>query len=138
MPGQGAAIGGVAAAAVIADDADLRVTGDQEAGFHCQPSAAADGAAAQLHIGGLLRLFECDQQPAADFIGVLQDLHPWCQRPPLLRAAVAAERATGQDQPVVADVLVVEHDRARLQVDVADFLQQDLHVGGPAHHLPQR
>jgi hypothetical protein len=92
--------------------------------------------AAAHRIGRLLRLFQGHQQSPPDLIGMLEDLHRRRHGPPLLPAEVGAAGAGGQQEMVVAIALVVEHHLPGLWIDVHHLPQQDLDVGGLAHHLP--
>ena len=92
---------------------------------------------ALLGIGGLFGFLQGHQQPPADFIGVLEDLHRRRQWPPFLTAEIGASRAGGQDQLVVAVMLPVEQHLSRLWIDIHHFAKQDLDIGRIAHHLAQ-
>ena len=116
---------------------------DQRAG---QLTAGGSGAdhhralqkATPLGIAGLLRFLQGHQQPAADFIGVLENFHRGRQRSPFLPTEVAAAGTARQEQLVVAIALLVEDDLAGLRIDVHHLTQKDLHIGRLAHHLPER
>ena len=69
--------------------------------------------------------------------GVLEGLHRRCEGPPLVVTEVAAAGTGRQDQMVVAVAAVVEDHLPGLGVEVVDLAEQDLHIGGLAHHLAQ-
>ena len=72
-------------------------------------------------IGGLFGLLKGQQHPPADLIGVLENLHRWCGFAPFVVAEVTAAGAGRQDQVVVGQLPVVEHDLLRLGVDLFHF-----------------
>ena len=74
-------------------------------------------------IGGLLGLLKGQQHPPADLIGVLENLHRWRCFAPFVVAEVTAAGAGRQDQVVVGQLPVVEHDLLRLGVDLFHFTQ---------------
>ena len=85
----------------------------------------------------LFRLFQGHQDAPPDLIGVLEDFHRRRQFAPVFVAEIAAARATGQDQVVVAVAVVIEHHFLGFWIDIHHLAQQDLDIGGLAHHLAQ-
>ena len=71
---------------------------------------------------------EREQHAAADGRGVLDRLEPGRDRGPLVVAEIGVGRAGGDDQVVVADLAVGQHDAPGRRIDRDGLAQDDLHV----------